>query len=288
MIAWGRSVAIACATTLALPATAVAASPEDGVEGEAGAPEDDLVAQAESLYDKGAAKFETADYRAAIELWTEAYEMVPDSPGSGRIKALLIYNIATARERAYDVNEDVVELRQAKILLQRFADVVDELYAEDERAAERERVQDKIAELDAKIAAATGDEGDPVDTRTPDPPPPPTDDKPGRPLVISGVVLLGVGAAGLGLMAAGLGIGAGANDISGLDPMDIPERRDQFDRGRLGNGLAYGGGIGGGVFAVTGAILLGLGMAKNKRAASTTAAAWLGEDGGGLSIAGRF
>lgn len=279
---------------MAVPATARGAAPEAGDGEEAAetaeaAPAEDHVAQAEALYDKGAAKFETADYKAAIDLWTEAYELVPDTPESGRIKALLIYNIATARERAYVVSQDVAELRQAKILLERFADVIDELYPESERAAERERVGKKIGELDAKIAAATADETSPeVEPDEPDPltPPPPPGEKPGRPLVITGAVLLGVGAVGLALMGAGLGIGSGANDITGLDPADLEARRDQFSRGRLGNGLAYGGGIGGGALAVTGAILLGLGMAKNKRAA--TATAWLGKGGGGLSLAGRF
>jgi tetratricopeptide (TPR) repeat protein len=267
---------------------APAAAPAAAAAPESDAGDGDEVPRAEALYDKGAAKFETADYAAAIELWTEAYEMVPDAPESGRIKALLIYNIATAREKAYDVSRDVAELRQAKILLERFAEGIDDVYGDD-AAAERTRVEAKLAELDARIEKAEGgSEVGPKDVEPPaDAVPAETGSpKPGRPLVITGAVLLGVGAVGVGLMAAGLGIGAGANDLGGLDDADIEGRRDQFSRGRLGNGLAFGGGIAGGAFAVTGAVLLGLGMAKNKRAPKATA--WVGREGGGLSLAGRF
>lgn len=286
LVATVLAVGLAAASPVAKGAAPAAAADAPGAAEPA--VDETTLAQAEQLYDRGKAEFETADYAAAVDLWTEAYRLVPDLPESSRIKALLIYNIATARERAFEVDEDPQQLRQAKILLESYEESIPDLYGEGEAAeAERAKVRERMASIDAALHAATGD-----DEPTPPPvvePPPTTADAgpahPGRPLVIAGAVLVGVGVAGLAVMGAGLGIGAGANDISGLDDDDITGRRDQFARGRTGNGMALGGGIAGGVLAVTGAVLLGIGVAKNKKAAPT---AWLGPGSAGVGVRGRF
>src|SRR5688572_7280767 len=82
------------------------------------AAEDPQLEEARKLYAEGEARFDTADFDKAFELWTRAFTIVPDSPDAGRIKALLIYNIATARERSYEVTGDVSHLRHAKILME--------------------------------------------------------------------------------------------------------------------------------------------------------------------------
>jgi hypothetical protein len=279
--------------TAALLVTALAGGPAGGIaalaaptataEAAEPAPAEPLE-DAQQLYDRGRAKFETADYAAAIELWTEAYATVPETAEGNQIKVILIYNLATAREKQFDVSRDPAELRQAAILLRNFEQSIPALYGDGQEAdAERVKVQDKLAALDQRLAeheAARSDgeadgeadggadgEAEPVEpepTTLPDTTP---DDGPqpgARGLVIGGAVAAGLGVGGLGLMAAGLAIGARANDISGLADDDVDGRRAQFDRGRTGNTLGLVGGVAGGVLLVTGAVLLGLGLRRSR------------------------
>lgn len=267
----------------------------------------DPLADAQQLYDRGRAKFETADYRAAIELWTEAYTNVPDGPEGNQVKVLLIYNLATAREKAFDVSRDPAELRQAQILLRNFEQSIDALYGEGEEAdTERAKVHARIEALDQRLAEheaaqaeGTPDEGtdepdEPVEP-VPAPTPPPTEeigeDEPAsgrRGLVIGGAVTAGLGVAGLGVMAAGLAMGAGANDISGLMPEDVDGRRAQFDRGRTGNTLAVAGGVAGGALLITGAVLLGLGMRRGARAHAVAVVPAVAPGHGALVLRAQF
>jgi tetratricopeptide (TPR) repeat protein len=280
----------AAAAPGAAPTTTPAATPTS---------EPDPLADAQRLYDRGKAKFETADYADAIELWTEAYAIVPETSEGAQIKVLLLYNIATAREKQFDVSRDPAELRQAMILLESFDRSISTLYGEGPDAeAERTKVESKLAELEARlrehearVAAAEGDE----DTTPPPPEPttPPDDREQGRGargLVIGGAVATGLGVGGLGLMAAGLGMGARANDISDLAPDDVDGRRARFDRGRTGNALAIAGGVAGGVLLLTGAVLLGLGLkrARAGRASDVALVPAPHRDGAALVLQGRF
>ncbi len=252
------------------------------------------LADAKELYARGEAKFETADYSAAVQEWTEAYATLPDTDEGAQIKVLLIYNIATARERAFDVSQDPAELRQAKILLRNFDDSIASLYGEGEEAeAERARVREKIAAIDEQLAAL---EQPDVADDPPEPAPTPapvidtsdTEPSPGaRGLVVGGAVALSLGAASLGVMAAGLGLGSRANDLTGLAPDDIDGRRTQFDRGRTGNTLAIVGGVGAGVLVVTGTVLLGLGLSR-QHSPSVALVPSVGPQGSGLALRGRF
>lgn len=275
-------------SSLALATPTAVAAPADPTQADA---PDTTLDEAERLYDEGKAKFETADYEAAIELWTEAYRLVPDAQEGSRIKALLIYNIATAREHAFDVTQDPSQLRQAKILLESFEGSIPDLYPPEEQAAETAKVRERIAAIDARLTETEPEpEPEPQLEPEPGPTPEPVDvgagpARPGRPLVISGAVLLGLGVAGLAVMGAGLGIGAGANDLSELQDDDIEGRRDQFSRGRSANAMAIGGGVAGGVLVVTGAVLLGVGLAKNRRATPT---AFVAPGTAGLAVVGRF
>jgi tetratricopeptide (TPR) repeat protein len=284
----------AAAAPKAAPTTAPAATSTS---------EPDPLADAQRLYDRGKAKFETADYADAIELWTEAYAIVPETSEGAQIKGLLLYNIATAREKQFDVSRDPAELRQATILLESFERSIPTLYGEGPEAeAERTKVQSKIAELEARLreheaqlAAAEGDDDADEDTTPPPPEPtPPPDDgqqrRGARGLVIGGAVAAGLGVGGLGLMAAGLGMGARANDISDLAPDDVDGRRARFDRGRTGNALAIAGGVAGGVLLLTGAVLLGLGLkrARAGRASDVALVPAPSRDGAALVLQGRF
>jgi hypothetical protein len=232
--------------------------------------EEAAVEQAQQLFDAGATKFETADYVGAIELWTEAFGLVPNVPENAPIKARLIANIAAAQERAYGVDKQVSHLNQAKILLERYRGVLADIYLDEvEREKELAWVNERVAKIDAELkvvadreaAERAAAEQAAAERAARDDAPPP-----GQGLVIGGSVLAGLGVAGLGVMVAGMVIGSQNDDISDLPTNDLDTRADRFRMGRLGNALAIGGGVGGAVLLGTGVALLVVGL-KKKRAA---------------------
>ncbi len=256
---WSRWSAVALALALVGPSPALAA------------PEADPEAEARALHDDGQARFDTADYAGAIESWTRAYAALPDRPESAAMRPYILYNIATARERAYDVYGDVAHLKQARFLLLEFDSAIDRIYDDPaEAAAERERVRARVSQLDARIAeherAPAGDDDpetvfgaaqDPAPgTTEPQTPPqtPPSREraKPdGR--LVAGAVLLGLGGAAAVVSLSGVIIGNAANDIGGLQDDDFAGREQKFSRGRAGNGMAIGG-------AIAAPLLLGAGV----------------------------
>ncbi len=264
----------------------------DAATAPASAGDDGAMDRARALYQQGEARFSTADFIGAVELWTEAFSIVPDTSDAGRIKALLIYNIATARERAFEVTGDVSYLRQARILMEGYAKSLSTLFGDtDEAEAERQkltlRLNTIVAQIDAADRrAARGSPRNSSDER-PDDAPEADDGRRRKALIGAGAASLVVGVAGLGLMGGGLAMGSNANDIGGLADDDIDGRRSKFDRGRTGNTLAIAGGVVGGVFAVTGAVLLAIG-AKRRSRTSTAVAPWVGAGLAGLGMRGRF
>ncbi|MEM7158755.1 MAG: hypothetical protein AAF799_38290 [Myxococcota bacterium] len=290
-----RPIALVLATTVASTSGATALAAPD--QGSAESAEDPL-APAQKLYERGRAQFDTADYDAAVDAWTDAYALVPDSAEGTQIKVLLIYNIATAREKAFDVDHDPTQLRKAKILLGNFEQNIPGLYGEGAEAdTERARVQAKIKELDERLAEyerSQNPEPEPQPEPEPEPEPEPADvtddpqpDPAAKGLIIGGAVGLSLGAAGLGVMAAGIGMGNGANDLSSLEDDDIEGRRAQFERGRTGNTLAIAGGIAAGVFVVAGGVMLALGL-KRKRSSNVALLPSVGPQSASLSLRARF
>jgi hypothetical protein len=107
------------------------------------------------IYAAGKTKYETKNYSGAIDDWTNALGMLPNTPENREIRNDLVYNIATAQEKAYDIDKDVAHLRTARALLVDFLEAYKALYRPDEQTvAEFKRVNERIAALDAKIAEA--------------------------------------------------------------------------------------------------------------------------------------
>lgn len=284
-----RPIALCCAASLALPAAA-AAEPASTDVAAAPVEQSPALRDAEALYKRGRSSFETANYLEAIDLWEEAYGLVEDVPENAAIKAALIYNIAAAQEKAYDIDTDVTHLRQAAVLMETYARSVPALYGdEDEAEVELAKIDKRLAELRQRIEDAEASQPSDPDP-TPDPADPAaeptfTPDPRAKPLIIAGAVTAGVGVVGLGLMAGGLAMGSSANELD--EDVSLEDRRAQFDRGRTGNTLAYVGGAAGGVLLVTGAVLLGIGL--KKRSTGTMAIApWGGRRSAGMSLGGRF
>lgn len=258
----------------------------------------------EQLFEEGRSFYETADYERAIEKWTKAYQMVGDDPGVAEIKTSLLYNIASAHENAYEIDADITHLHKARVLLERFDANIDHLYEPEAAAEEHKRAQERIAEIEAKIAEIEGDEPEPDPDPDPQPDPEPEPDpeptppagKPHQPLIIGGAVVAGVGI-GLGGLGLGAGIGAqAANNFSeeaqgGTDDA-LATRRDEIQFGQTMNVLTYVGYVGGGLLVLTGAVMLGVGLSRKAAQPSANARVvpvpTFGPGQVGVGLAGSF
>lgn len=253
--------AIAIAICLAAPSTAFAVEPAAPAPAPAATasaePTSVDMAEVKKIYDEGKAKYDTLDYAGAIEAWTRAYAIVPAQDDYREARNDLAYNIATAQEKAYDIDHKVEHLRQARGLLVSFVEEYKQLYEPTPEAkAEVTRVKDRIAALDARIAAAD---------QTPAIAPKPEQRKrrgaavkeefakdpelyqeyrSGRGMMIGGAVSMGVGGV-LGLVGIAVAVNPAFSD---------------------GRPVAISLGVIGLAGIVTGAVLLGVGVPKRKRA----------------------
>jgi tetratricopeptide (TPR) repeat protein len=83
---------------------------------------DPAAQQAAELFDQGSRRYETADYAAAIELFTQAYELaveIEHEKTRNDAVARLLYNLAGAHLKAWEVDRDPAHLRQAIDLLEK-------------------------------------------------------------------------------------------------------------------------------------------------------------------------
>lgn len=257
----------------------------------------DPLATAKKEHAHGQTLFDTTDYDGAIEAWTRAIDALPPKePKSATYRPLILYNIAAARERLFDLSQDKDELRRAKILLERFDASIDEVYGHDPEMAETERtrVREKIAALDVRINAAEKKPDPPVTDpapKEPDVAPPTTDrdlpSKPGNGLMIGGGVMVGLGAAAIGGLIAGLVIGKNANDIRDLADDDLAGREERFARGDRANSASIAMGVVAPLLVGGGVALLVIG-AKRNRSARVSAAPSFGPHGVAWVLRGRF
>jgi hypothetical protein len=132
--------------------------------------EDPALAEARTLYDEGKARFDTFDYEGAVELWTRAYAKLPEE--SGGVRNAMVYNIATAQEKAYELDKDVQHLRQAQLLLEQYVKSYKVIYTKTpETKVEVDKAEERIAVLKERIARAERGE----DSASPPVTTPPTD-----------------------------------------------------------------------------------------------------------------
>lgn len=174
---------------------------------------------------------------------------------------------------------------------------------------DRANIQNKIDRLErlSKIEAAASSPGEtspsepdagPAATEPAPEPSPKTDEPtPGRPLVISGAVLIGAGS----LLALGGGIGFGvaagrrSDEVRDVFESDNPQgltreetRSADASGRRLETAQIVTAALGGAV-AVTGAVLLVLGVRKNRAASSKpSVSVFGGRRSAGLTVGGRF
>lgn len=134
-----------------VPLTAHAGTLEPAPE----AAEDPALAEARSLYEQGKIKFETGEFEVALSLWKRAFAILPDGEETRVMRHALVYNIAEAHSRAYEITRNPTHLRTAKVLLEDYRAKHRALYGDEpDYVRERTEVDDRIAELDKKIAAS--------------------------------------------------------------------------------------------------------------------------------------
>jgi hypothetical protein len=245
----------------AQPAEAAAAMAEPAAQQDAGE-----LAEVRQLYDEGKAKFDTYDYPGAVDLWTKAYAKLEVIEGNREIRNNLVYNIATAQEKAYDLNGDVAHLKQARALLQRYVDEYKALYKPTPEGREEvAKVEARIQELDDRIAGAQ--QSGPVETPEEDRPPTARElererDRQVKEILrndpeISPEYRSGKGMVTGGAVALAIG-GTFAFSALALWPVTTP--------GSTGRASVIAVTSLGGATAIAGAVLVGLGVPKRRRA----------------------
>lgn len=245
------------------------ASP-DRAEAKGAKADEAALAEAKALFERGKAKYDTYDFEGAVELWTQAYSKLPEDAAGQR--NAMVYNIATAREKAYEVDKDLQHLRQAQLLLESYVANYKAMYQRTpETEAEVKKAEDKIEEIKQRIAAG-GDAGGQTtseavgplvfDTGHNPPPDPALVEKNAKlrdegrkadSMIIAGYVVGSIGL--LALLSAAGGFGAGA-------AADATEDEGARRAGRLTGFTSLGFGL---AATATGATLLGVGFSKRKK-----------------------
>jgi hypothetical protein len=274
--------------------------PSDTAQPEEASPEGDTSAQ---LIDKGQARYDMGDPAGAIEPWTQAYEQLPPTEENGRVRCQLLWNLSSVHIAAHDLASDVQLLKKARMMVDAYDPMVDEVYGPGPDATQRhEAAAKRRAEIDEKIAMAEGRAPVPEPTPEPTPTPtvytstaPPTDTlaptprRGGKAMATTGAVLLAVGIVCLGMMVVPLMVRKGAKDKldDWGDDADDEDERDELKDKYLRNGrLAFGLLITSVVLTPTGVVLFAVG--KNRQKSSMAIAPAFGPHGAGASLRVAF
>lgn len=257
---------------------------EDSGEDTPAGPDPQLLENTGELFMAGQGKFDTSDFEGAIELWTAAYNLLPNEPAYAPIRATLLISLANAQVEAYAIDKDAGHLRTADDLFTRYLDSLDPEDEENRAAVEAEQAkirptleqaekdeQEREAQAHEREAAAREEvarsaaqereqKSDLADTQSA---------KRFRAMRVTGGALMGVGGVFVGLMFAGMGLGAAADnrgEEAALDPETSEAQLEQhLQDGLNGNRLAWTGGIMAGIFVLTGAgVLIGAHSRRRK------------------------
>ncbi len=241
--------------------SAFAAPPEATTTAEA--PVDPAMAEAEGLYEEGLICYETVDYDCAIERWQRAYGKARAIEGAGTVRNAIVYNIARAQEKAYAQDKDVLRLKKARDLMQRY---IDDARLDGTEPADIDAAFARKSQLEQEIQRAEAASAKPIPRRPEDTAPRKQDRQVG--LLAGGGVLiaLGVGTIAGGVTAGVLTTQRAAGRIDQLGELgDEPERRDQLARAHLGDRVMVASAAVGGAAVAVGAALVAIGARRAKR-----------------------
>jgi len=240
----------------------LASASESEVAGEA-----DVDAQAEALAEIGQrsaaaqARCDAGDFDGAIRLWNELLAEVPRSSEQAPRRASFLLAIVDAHERAYLAEHDPQRLQVAVALLDHYlgelspTDDENRVVVERRRAALRLRIDNLPAASETRGVDDAGPVAAPRD--------PAIQARRARRWTIAGGTLGGLGLASFALMGVGMGLGQGADvqleealGLSITDPDRESAKSAALAQGVRANGLAYAGGIVGGLLLVGGAVAI--------------------------------
>lgn len=249
--------------------------------------------EAHQLYNRGTTLYEAADYDGAIEAFTDSLDTAQElpEPQAKPIRIQLLYNIALAHEKAYDIDKDASHLRKAHKLLQRYVDEIADMEDALDGEVSLRRIEKKLRALETINAnKARAKEGPPP---PPSVDPQPQTDKKRRGLGIGLLVAGGAATAGgLGILAAGATLGpkaeANVHDVTGGDMMhDAWEQGQEHIQNEQRRGAILMG-VGGGVTAIgVAGVVVGAIQVKKSREQITFAPS-IGQAFTGLTVSGRF
>jgi hypothetical protein len=267
----GVSLLAAVSVAIAAPAAARAGDATGAVQ-----PEDDDLARAKSLHEKAQTRYEMFDYVGAIDAWMEAYALLRADGNTREIRNAIVWNIATARIKAYEQDREVKHLHQGLQLMRKYLQEHLDLYGDREDArAEKDKIQKKVDELGALIKQSEKDDPPPTApfpaaTAAGSDKPPPKEKKIG-PLGIVGITSMVLGAGFAGMWIAGM-----INAKQWRENFEkYPADRDAIaGEGRTANVISVVGGIGAAVFVATGAALLAVDLVTRKKKKSAAKSAF--------------
>ncbi|MGH1348292.1 MAG: hypothetical protein ACRBN8_42445 [Nannocystales bacterium] len=281
------AVALACPAGVAvsLAPTVVNAAPP-------AADEEAQLAEAREMFERGRSKYDTFDYEGAIDVWQQAMAKVPENQAG--VRNAMVYNIALAREKAFDVDKDVAHLRQAVLLLEQWVGSYKAMFKKTpETEAEVGKAQKRIQELNARIKrieagedTTTGvvatDQTDPgtsieFDTGYTPPPEVMREQKKAKANNrAEGMIAIGWTVGGIGALVLLSGTAATIGTASTAE--------------KNGLGASIGTAVFGAAMVVTGGVLLGKGY-KQKKAneqGQYSVAPYFNRHGGGAAFSMRF
>jgi len=264
-----RAAALAAAIVMCVPSRVAAA------------PDDPAVAEAEELFRSGKIKYEASNYVEALALFTQAFERaaeIEDEAERESVMTGMLYNLARAHRKAYEIDGDTSHLRHARDLLKKYLDKHTDLG--DELDAEKQ-----LLEVEALLAKPEKPDEESTQGEDAVPTSSTTDEPKTNGLVIGGIVLSSLSAVGFGLLTGGLVIGSRAEQ----DYADGPTRDDRDDalaRGKQGNALAIAGGVAAAVFLGTGVALITVGKKRGPNKVAIAPAVRPGSMG--VALCGRF
>ena len=183
------------------------------------------------------------------------------------MRGRLLYNLATAHDRAYNIEGDLKHLRTARELYGRIVDEAQvQGYSEDlvqQAATHRDDVDQRLTEA----TKAPEPEPQPEPEPEPEPQPEPEAKSPGRALTITGGVVTGIGLASSAIWVVGMVNAGDATDtIEAANTLGREDERvDAFDVGAQANTLIVAGAVVSGVLTAAGIGLLVTGQVISRR-----------------------
>lgn len=251
------------------------------------------MARSRALFEQGLEAYEADDYATAVQYWTQAHDLMLQTPELTASRHVLGFDLAQAQMRAYDGDNDTSRIAAAKPLLERFVAWVDR----PEHTMDVGERQDRMhaTELLERIASESS-------PPTPVPPPefvrppaaaiqapsPPAQKPSGTGLLVGGGLALAGSVAGtISAIAITTRASAAQDRFVAAQETDDPAERDAAARdGRLANiGV---------VTSMTSAVLLGaagvtmLAIGARRRKRHVTASAALTPSMAAASVSFRF